>query len=441
MALPPAHNARMQKFAKWLLLVFVLTCMLLSAGLFALQRWIGTDDFRVRVQDSAGEALGRSVRLGALAVDILPLPAVVLNHVEVGTRPVMRLERVEVRPVLAALFGGRLELSTLLVRRADVSQAAVDDLMQSLRARRSTSAGGDAPGPVQLLVPQRVVLDALTWRSASGAATMLNADARLDSQGLPDHLALTVLAGQLQGARAGLVRNGQVWDVDAEIAGGSVKGVLELQVAAAPAAGIALSGRLETRNIELAVLSRRRSADGAPASPVSGKLEASTTLRARAGDWGGLAEALESHSTFTVRQAVLHGLDLARAVKTVGLSRGGETRLDTLAGQVATRGRSIQLRNLVASSGVLSAHGNLAIAPSRALSGRVNVNLGAKVVGSAVGVPLVVGGTLDAPELTLTRAAMVGAALGTLVMPGVGTGAGAAFGDKLGEGLKGLFGK
>jgi hypothetical protein len=150
---------------------------------------------------------------------------------------------------------------------------------------------------------------------------------------------------------------------------------------------------------------------------------------------------LQTQSRFTVRNAVVHGVDLARAVKTVGLSRGGETRLDALAGQVVTRGRAVALTHLVASSGLLSAGGQVTLSPNRALSGRVQVNLGAAAIGEAVGVPLVVGGTLDAPELTLTRSAMVGAAIGTMVMPGVGTGAGASLGDKIGGKLQGLFGK
>jgi hypothetical protein len=81
------------------------------------------------------------------------------------------------------------------------------------------------------------------------------------------------------------------------------------------------------------------------------------------------------------------------------------------------------------------------IAPDRQLQGRIEVNLGAKVVGTAVGVPLLVEGTLDQPQLRLTRAALAGAAIGTLIMPGVGTGAGATLGEKISNGLKGLFGK
>ena len=69
------------------------------------------------------------------------------------------------------------------------------------------------------------------------------------------------------------------------------------------------------------------------------------------------------------------------------------------------------------------------------------VALGSGALGQAVGVPLVVGGTLQGPQVTLTRSALLGAAIGTAVMPGVGTGAGASIGEKIGSSLQGLFGK
>jgi hypothetical protein len=56
-------------------------------------------------------------------------------------------------------------------------------------------------------------------------------------------------------------------------------------------------------------------------------------------------------------------------------------------------------------------------------------------------VPLIVGGTLDSPSVTLSRSALLGAAIGTVIAPGVGTAGGAKVGDKLGDTLKGLFGK
>jgi hypothetical protein len=181
----------------------------------------------------------------------------------------------------------------------------------------------------------------------------------------------------------------------------------------------------------------------APSKPLTGRLQAETTLGARFPERvsaDALVNALRSDTRFTVTGATLHGLDLVRAVSTVGLSSGGLTQLDTLAGQVATRGKAIQLSNLVASSGLLAATGEVAISPSRALSGRVRVDVTRGATAGVVGVPLAVGGTLDDPEVTLTRAALLGAAIGTAVMPGVGTGAGANLGDRLGEGLKDLFG-
>ena len=99
----------------------------------------------------------------------------------------------------------------------------------------------------------------------------------------------------------------------------------------------------------------------------------------------------------------------------------------------------MHLTNLVATSGAMAANGNVSMAPNKTLSGRVNVDL--STTKGALGVPLVVGGTVDDPSVMLTRGAMVGAAVGTLIAPGAGTAAGATTGDRIGESLRGLFGK
>lgn len=438
----------MKKLGKWLALSLLLASFLLGAGLFVLQQWIGTDDFRTRAQALAGSALGKEVVLGGLVVDIWPVPAVAVNALQIKTSPQMRLERVELRAVLSGLLAGRLELATLLVRRAEVSQAAVDDLVASLR-RTDGVAGRPDSGPdtgaAVYVLPRRLILDAITWRGVDGSATTVDADLLLDGAGGLDRLQLTVLQGRLPGMVARIERKAPGWDVAVDVAGGTIRGSVVGPAApgAAPAAArsaLVFDGRLETRNVELEVLLRRPAGQDR-GSPMRGKLMATTTFTTRADGLQGLLAQLRSHSQFSVQHAVLHGVDLARAVKTVGLNRGGETRLDSLTGLVVTQGRTIELRDLNARSGALSAHGNVVVATNRSLSGRVNVNLGAQVVGSAVGVPLVVGGDLDAPEVTLTRSAMLGAAIGTLVMPGVGTGAGAGLGERLSQKLQGLLKK
>ncbi|MDO9354948.1 MAG: hypothetical protein Q7T55_14720, partial [Solirubrobacteraceae bacterium] len=50
--------------------------------------------------------------------------------------------------------------------------------------------------------------------------------------------------------------------------------------------------------------------------------------------------------------------------------------------------------------------------------------------------PLKVAGTLDAPELSLTGGALTGAAIGSAVLPGVGT----AIGARIGQKVEKLFG-
>ena len=55
-----------------------------------------------------------------------------------------------------------------------------------------------------------------------------------------------------------------------------------------------------------------------PSRTLTGRLDAQTTLRAELGGPGAIADSVHSQTRFTVRQAVLHGIDLVQAVKSVG---------------------------------------------------------------------------------------------------------------------------
>ena len=427
----------MKRAVKWIGIALLVLLLLLAAGVLALQRWIGTDDFRQRVAQQASMALGVDVTLGAIEVALWPLPAVAVDRIAVQTRPALTVERVEVRPAWADLLQGRVAPATLVVRRAVLPQPGIDALLAAMqKAKPKDQPQGDVPWQ---LLPQRTVLDGLTWVDAKGAAITVQADVRLSPDVWPQQLDAQIEQGRLQGSKLVLQREAQAlaWGVVLQVAGGSVKGRLELQMPRETGAEWAVKAQLQTREVEVSRLTAPEPTPKSQAAqPLSGKLEANTSLNARTRKPVALLEVLQTQSTFTVRNAVVHGIDLARAVKTVGMSRGGETPLDTLAGQVRTQGRAIELSNLVASSGVLSATGQVNVAPSQALSGRISVELG-----GAVGVPLALGGTVSDPQVTLTRGAMIGAAIGTVLMPGVGTGTGASLGDKASEGFKKLFGK
>ncbi|MES2402579.1 MAG: hypothetical protein V4573_21495 [Pseudomonadota bacterium] len=467
----------MARTFKWLLWALLALVLMLAAVVFALHRWVGSDDFRQRVEREAGAALGVPVVVGSMTVNAWPLLAVAFGGLTVQSQPPVTLEQLEVRPQWQALLRGELSVATLIVRKAVLPQQGIDAILLALQKKKpvavvgqpappaSTSASA-ANAPVPKLaaeqpspaasndlawLPRRTILDDVTWVSNAGTSTAIEGEALLGADALPDSATLKLLRGNLQGLTAELKREPRAantpanttadqWDLQVNVGGGKIAGKLGLQRSVEKAGPeLVVQGKLETRDVEVAALT-------APAKPLSGKLEASTSLNAHAATTEALIAALQTQTTFTVRGAVIHGIDLAKAVKTVGLSRGGQTELQTLAGHVATQGRAVQLGNLVATAGNLSASGDVAVSPAKALSGNVSVKLSGEsklgsALGGAVAVPLVVSGTLEQPEVTLSRSALVGAAIGTALMPGVGTGAGANLGSKLSEGLGKLFRK
>ncbi len=419
----------MRRARKVLLRALAALLLVLAAALLVVHRWVSTDEFRLRVEQEATAALGVPLKLERVGLTLWPLPGVALDGVALRTRQPLKVERIELRPAWASLLIGRLAISTLVVRRAVLPQQGIDALLASLQKMRQRDSSPQSASSLHLL-PRRTVLDELSWVDARGKAIVIQAEARLDSDALPERLELEVLRGRLQGSRLDLRRRDALaWDVMLQVAGGTVQGRVEVQPAGQAGAEFLLKGQLQTREVELSQLTAPEPTEAVRArQPLSGRLEASTTLNARARQPSALLELMQTQSKFTVRRGMLHGIDLAKAVQTVGVSRGGDTPLDALSGQVSTRGKAIELQNLAASSGSLGATGQVSVSTTQQLSGRVNVSLG-----GAVGVPLLVGGTVEQPEVSLTAGAKIGAALGTLLMPGVGTGAGASMGGRLGE--------
>lgn len=421
-----------------------LAVVLLWLAVLALGQWTGSDGFRQRVEREATTALGVPVTLSRVAVDVFPLPAVVLEGLNVQAKPALTLARVEARPVWSALLRGRLAVATLIVREAVLPQTTLVLLGARVQdsARKPGPPGPDDEATDLSWLPRKVVLDDVTWIGAQGRSSTVQAELSLDDDGWPAVASVAVVRGALAGLKAELKREADLqtaWTLKVDVGGGTLQGPLKVTLPepGAQARDLVVDGALETRGVEVSALT-------APSRTLTGRLDASSTLSARINPKAGAAsitDALRTQTRFTVNNAVLQGVDLSKAVATVGLSRGGSTELDTLAGQVRTRGQLIELTNLVASSGVLAATGEVTVSPGKALSGRVRVDVTRGAGGELVGVPLVVGGTLDEPTVSLSRSALLGAAIGTALMPGVGTGAGANLGDRLGEGLKGLFGK
>ncbi|MEJ6021332.1 hypothetical protein [Ramlibacter sp. PS4R-6] len=419
----------MNRVLKWLLGIAAVIVLALAGVALALKSWVGSDDFRLRVAKEVSAAAGVPVELGGLTVDVWPLPAVAVERAVVKSNPPLSFERIEARPVWSGLLQKKLEISTLYVRNAVISQDAIAAVAAAYKKAHPDKAKEKKPaGEATVQLPQRIVLDKVTWVDTKNQRSVIDATARIDDDGLPAQVDIEVSQGRWEGVQAKLQRTGNKWALKGQVGGGTITGRFETSKNARSEPQ--LQGEFDTANVEVSTFT-------APSKTLTGRLEAHTNVQANLKDLGALPDVLQSQTKFTIRNAVVHGIDLQQAVKTVGMNRGGETRLDTLAGQLVTRGRAAELNNLVASSGALSATGHVTMSAEKNLGGNVNVNLAEKVAGQALGVPLVVGGTLDSPSVTLSRAALAGAAIGTLIAPGPGTAAGANLGDK----LKGLFGK
>ena len=171
-------------------------------------------------------------------------------------------------------------------------------------------------------------------------------------------------------------------------------------------------------------------------SALSGRLDASGPFSAQAPKPAGLADAFNADIGFKVNQGVLQGFDLASAAKNLFKGGGGgNTQFDELTGRLKVTGHAYKLSSVRVTSGVLKAEGKVDISAAKQLSGRIDTEL--KGTAGVVSVPLAVSGTLDHPILLPTKGSMLGAAVGTVLLPGVGTSVGSSIGDKIGK----MFGK
>jgi hypothetical protein len=299
---PLGQNPAMNRFLRFAVIaaaVLTLVLGLVGAGLYL---WIGQSDFRERVEKQASAALGVPLKTGAIRIDWFPVPAVALVDVVLQTQPPITVKTIEARPVWAALLKRRLEVATLVVRGATVPQAGVDALLATLQRRKPgavdakkaaaekaaaekpdvQSQAGIAAGAM-LWIPKRTVVDELTWISAKGMTSVIDARASLGDDGLPETATIKLRKGRLEGAQVDIqrddaatpARDGTRWLVDAKVGGGTIKGRVALKAPATPGREIMLSGELQTRGVEVSALT-------VPNRPLTGKLEASTALNARA---------------------------------------------------------------------------------------------------------------------------------------------------------------
>ncbi|RZI77618.1 MAG: hypothetical protein EOP80_04160 [Variovorax sp.] len=419
----------MTRAHRWTVGVLGTLVLLLLAGAAALAWWLPSEaELATRLQNEFQQRSGIGLKVGRVHWALRPVPVVVVEGIATVQERPITARRVALTPQLGALlWQRRIAFDDLEVDGAVLPRVSVRAFRGRGDNARAPAADGWSLAPVPL---RQARFTDVTWVDRRDIALAYDGTIEFDAGWRPRR-AEVVRRGVTPTARAVLAREGDAdrWRTDIEVGGGTWRGVSVLET---PDSGaLRFSAQLAATNVDVAQLTaafQRRSA-------VDGRLSGQTELRSEGADPGELVRKLHSRTRFSVRPARLLRFDLAKAVTTAGISRDGQTPLDELTGTLDTQatedGVVLRYSDLKARSGLLTASGSATVM-NRKLNGEVAVDL----VDGVVGVPLKIGGTLDAPELSLTGGALAGAAVGSAVLPGVGT----AIGARIGQKMEKLFG-
>lgn len=418
---------------------------------------IPTETYLRQIERVASEKLNQPVSIKTLHFALLPSPRANIGDLRIGKNDEVRVGNVAAIAELGSLFS-ETRVITVIEASDPVIQKGALDFVAALPKTEASSV------PAKVLI-RRLRLNKLQLMWPGIDIPVLNVEATLTQGNLLQTLKLASSDGHL---RADLTPQGEGYSIKidatqwtfpvgpkvlfnrlksemtlhgsklhvASLEGGLYQGALDANADLDWSKGLHGTGKFNVNNIAIAELEQLFNRQ----KLVSGRLNANGTFGVNTKEASTAADHLVLDSIFNVTNGVLHGVDLAKAATLLLKTgvKGGETDFDELSGALHMSGKQIELKNLQISSGLLAASGGVKVSPARQLDGVIDVKLKKGVI--LVAIPLRVSGTLDAPVVFPTKAALAGAALGTGVLgPGVGTSVGlkAAAGV---EKLKGLFG-
>lgn len=398
----------------------------------------------------ASKELGQPVTMEDLRLHLLPRPRVVGHRISVGRRAQVLISELEIEPDLFALASGRRTLRLIRANRV-----VLDESVLALPGAMPKRA------PAEALNVRRLVLTAVKLEHPKLELPLFDVDVRLGAglrlleARLETHDAKLRLKVRPSGADAlalhlnathwklplgaplafdalearGTLRKQQLHleSVEGALYGGKVAGAGQVEWGRQ----WEVAGKAQLAGVELVPL---QVALGKPAK-LSGRLNADAGFSTRAKVPAELRDALRLAGPFEVMGGVYQGVDLARAGELADGPRSGEaTTFEELRGRVELSGQHVRLQPLCMRSPKLVAGGRVEIAPDKSLSGRLDISVAQ--TGGILGVPVTLSGTTDEVNMRPTKGYLIGAAIGTVLMPGIGTSIGSTLGGRI-EGTSG----
>jgi hypothetical protein len=323
--------------------------------------------------------------------------------IRIGRNAEITIGELEIVPDLGSLLSGPRTVSVIRASRVEVQESV-------LRPGRRLPEGGQG----EAIAVERILLQDVTLHHARFKAPRFDADLELGE-------GLKLVQAKLQ-ARDGTMRfevrpQGELTFVEGDLYGGKVAGSLRTT----RGKEWSMSGEASVAGVDLVPVQQ---ALGKPAR-LSGRLNAQAAFATQ-------PDGILLNGPFEVHGGAYQGVDLAKAGDLTGqAAQDDATPFEQLSGTVEIRGRQVKLDELCVRSPKVVAGGTVLISPEQQLSGKLDVSV-AKT-GGFVGVPVSLGGTTSEPSYTTSKGYLIGAVIGTVLLPGLGTTLGATAGSQFGR--------
>jgi hypothetical protein len=424
---------------------WLLVAVALAAGTaLAVPFLVPVARFIPEIAQRASASLGQPVTIADLRVNLLPTPRLVAEGVRIGKKGEAVIGELEIVPELLSLFSGPRAIRLLRAEKVELTEAAlaIADRMPKggepvqlrrlllLDVRLQHQALKLPPFNVDAQIGSGLEVETARISTRDGTLKLLvdpegpgKAIVKVDASGW--HLPLAAAPLLFDSLKADGILSGKRLEL-ARIEGRQYGGTLRGSARVDWAKSWQVSGTAVLAGVDLAAAQQALGIE----PRLSGKLGANAKFAATGKSPDRLAGALAVDGPFDVADGIYQGVDFARVGDLVGdKGAGGTTRFDELRGVLRLRGKRVRVNNLCMESSALRAAGFVEIAPDQALTGRLDVSV-AKT-GGFVGVPVALSGTRLDPVVRPTTGYTIGAIVGTVLLPGIGTALGASAGGAI----------
>jgi uncharacterized protein involved in outer membrane biogenesis len=410
------------------------SAVIVLAAAIAVPFLVPVSHFIPELERIASEKLNQPVTIDDLRLHLVPTPRVVANGIVIGKRAEIAVGELEIVPDVLSFVSGPRSVPLIRAERLQVQEAAL--------AIGKGMPKGEAGEPIHL---RRILLKEVTLHHSKVQLPPFDADvelaeglsltqARLESRDGSVRLRLQAGGGLELTARNWTLPAGAPLTFESLVAKGTLKaeqldlsqvegliygGKIEGSARASWGKQWTVSGKANLAGVDLVPVQQ---ALGKPAR-LSGKLKADAVFSQR-------SSGLTLDGPFEVVGGAYQGVDLSKAGDITGSAAVDDaTPFEELTGKLQVRGKQVKLSELCVRSPKVVAGGNVEIGADQQLSGKLDVSV-AKT-GGFVGVPVSLGGTTSDPSVTPTKGYVIGAVIGTVLLPGIGTSLGASAGSRL----------